>query len=149
MVEPEVAPSDLAEVGSELCVILGRFVRRLRQGHETGELTLSELSVLARLDRWGPLPAGLLAEQERIRPQAMSVIVAALEERGLVTRAADPDDARRFSLSATPAGRELLAGRRSVKARRVAEALEATLTAAERRRLVAALPLLDRVADGL
>ena len=58
MVKPAVAPSDLTEVGSELCVILGRFVRRLRQGHETGELTLSELSVLARLDRGGRFRPG-------------------------------------------------------------------------------------------
>ena len=149
MVDPEGSSGDLAEVGSQLSVVVGRFVRRLRQGHEAGELTLSELSVLSRLDRYGPLPAGVLAEQERITPQAMSVIVGILEERGMVARAPDPGDARRFRLSATAAGRELLAGRRSVKARRVALALEATLTPAERRRLAAALPLLDRVTDGL
>jgi len=149
MVETQHVQGDLAEIGSELCVVVGRFVRRLRQSHEAGDLTLSELSVLSRLDQCGPLPAGVLADQERIRPQAMSVIVGALEERGVVARTPDPDDARRFRLSATPAGRELLAGRRSVKARRVAVALTETLTAAERRCLAAALPLLDRVTDGL
>jgi len=149
MVQTQDVPGDLAEIGSELCVVVGRFVRRLRQGHEAGDLTLSELSVLSRLDRCGPLPAGVLADQERIRPQAMSVIVSVLEERGLVARTPDPDDARRFGLSATPAGRELLAGRRSAKAQRVAVALTETLTAAERRCLVATLPLLDRVTDGL
>jgi DNA-binding MarR family transcriptional regulator len=141
--------ADLAEVASELSVVVGRFVRRLRQLHEAGELTLSELSVLSRLDRWGPLPAGLLAEQERISPQAMSVIVAGLEERDMVARAADPTDARRFRLTVTPAGHELLAGRRSQKAARLSQALVHTLSPEERRRLTAALPLLDRVTDGL
>jgi DNA-binding MarR family transcriptional regulator len=139
----------LSEVASELTVVVGRFVRRVRQLHEQGELTLSELSVLARLDRGGPLSAGLLAEQERVTPQAMSQLVATLEERGMVARAADPGDARRFRLSVTPAARRLLAGRRSTKARQIARALAATLTTAEQRQLAAALPLLDRVTDGL
>jgi DNA-binding MarR family transcriptional regulator len=149
MVDVRTSSGVLSEFASELTVVVGRFVRRVRQLHEEGELTLSELSVLARLDRGGPLPAGQLAEQERVTPQAMSQVVAALEDRGMVARAADPDDARRFRLSVTPAARRLLAGRRSTKARQIARALEATLTPAEQRQLTAALPLLDRVTDGL
>jgi len=96
-----------------LRIVLGRIVRRLRQGHEAGELSLSELSVLSRLERHGSLPAGVLAEQERISPQAMTTILAVLEGRGLATRDADARDGRRVSMSATAAGKKLLAGRRS------------------------------------
>jgi DNA-binding MarR family transcriptional regulator len=141
--------ADLDMVANELRVVLGRVVRRLRRGHEPGEETLSELSVLSRLDRYGTMPAGALAEQERISPQAMTIIIGALEERGLVTRESDTADARRVNLSATAAGRALLAGRRCASARRMADALGATLTDQERGRLVDAIPLLDRLAEGL
>jgi DNA-binding MarR family transcriptional regulator len=144
---------DLTELGNELRVVLGRIVRRLRQsasqGHEATEVTLSELSVLSRLERGGPQNAGTLADQERISPQAMSTIVTTLEQRGLVTRDADVDDGRRTSLSATVAGRTLLAGRRSLTAQRVASALRTGLNSKECEQLVAAIPLLERLAEHL
>jgi DNA-binding MarR family transcriptional regulator len=142
-------PADATQVANELRIVLGRIVRRLRQGHEAGELSLSELSVLARLERHGSLPAGVLAEQERISPQAMTAILAVLEDRGLAARDADARDGRRVSMSVTTAGKTLLAGRRSGNAQRMAQALEEELTAAERQELLAAIPLLERLANRL
>jgi DNA-binding MarR family transcriptional regulator len=142
-------PADLTQVSNQLRIVVGRIVRRLRQGNEAGEVTLSELSVLARLDRCGPLPAGVLAEQESISPQAMSALLAALEQRGLVARDADADDGRRLSIAATTSGERLLAGRRSLNAQRVARALNEALTAAELEQLIAAIPLLEQLADRL
>jgi DNA-binding MarR family transcriptional regulator len=141
--------ADVTQVANELRVVLGRIVRRLRQGHEAGELTLSELSVLSRLERCGSSPAGALAEQERISPQAMTTILAVLEERGLVCRDTDAHDGRRVSMSVTSAGKRLLAGRRSVNAQRMARALDESLTPAERKKLLAAIPLLERLAERL
>jgi DNA-binding MarR family transcriptional regulator len=142
-------PADATQVANDLRIVLGRIVRRLRQGHEAGELSLSELSVLSRLERHGSLPAGLLAEQERISPQAMTAILAVLEDRGLATRDADARDGRRASMSATAVGKKLLAGRRSLNAQRMALALDEALTPAERQELLAAIPLLERLADRL
>jgi DNA-binding MarR family transcriptional regulator len=144
-----VSPDDPALLGSELRVVLGRIVRRLRQDHAEGELTLSEISVLARLDRNGPLPSGALAEQERITPQAMSTILGVLEGRRLVSRCADAADGRRVTLSATPAALTLLAGRRSLTERNLERALREAFTATERRQLVAAVALLERLPDRL
>jgi DNA-binding MarR family transcriptional regulator len=144
-----IVPADATQVANDLRIVLGRIVRRLRQGHEAGELSLSELSVLSRLERHGSLPAGVLAERERISPQAMTTILAVLEDRGLVTRDADARDGRRVSMSATAAGKRLLAGRRSANAQRMATALEDALTPAERQVLVAAIPLLERLANQL
>jgi DNA-binding MarR family transcriptional regulator len=140
--------TELLQAASDLRVALGRVVRRLRQGHVAGEATLSEASVLARLDRDGPATPGCLADQERVRPQAMGVTLAALAERGLVDRGPDPADRRRVVMSVTPAGRRLLADRRSRSALSVAQAL-AAFPPDERERLLAAIPLLDRLADRL
>lgn len=133
----------------ELRVALGRVVRRLRQAHEPGELTLSELSVLARLDRDGPATPGALATGEQIRPQAMGATLAALESRGLVARMPDPHDGRRVLMSVTETAHRLLVDRRSASARRLARALSEEFTAEERRRLAEATPLLERLADRL
>jgi DNA-binding MarR family transcriptional regulator len=136
-------------VAAELRVAVGRIARRLRQGHAVGELTLSEVSVLARLDGEGPATPGLLAEAERVRPQAMGTTLAALERRELVRRSPDAEDGRRVVMTVTAAGRTLLRDRRSESVRRIALAMADALTAAERRRLLAALPLLDRLAERL
>jgi len=134
--------------GSDLRVALGRVVRRLRQGHVLGELRQSEASVLARLDRDGPATPGCLAELERVKPQAMGVTLAGLVERDLVEREPDPSDGRKVVMSVTAAGRKLMTDKRSRTNERVAAALT-QFSPAERDRLLAAIPLLERLAEGL
>jgi DNA-binding MarR family transcriptional regulator len=148
---PEVvlSESELLRAGCDLRVTLGRLVRRLRQAHAPGELTLSEISVLSRLDRDGPATPGALAEGERIRPQAMGATLAVLEQRELVRRASDPSDGRRVLMSVNPEGSRLLVDRRSRSSQRMATALTEGFSAAEQRALVAVIPLLERMADQL
>lgn len=143
------APSDIGRLACDLRIALGRVVRRLRQVHGHGELTFSESSVLSRLDREGSAGPGALAEAEQIRPQAMGATLGGLEERGLVTRSADPQDGRRVLMSLTPRGERALLDRRSLTKQRLAEVLAECFTTAERRRLADAVPLLERLADHL
>lgn len=140
---------DPTEVGAALRLSVGRIARRLRQAHAVGDVTLSEVSVIARLDRDGPDSPGALAELERVRPQAMATTLAALEDRGLVSRRPDAHDGRRVVMTVTEAGRKVLADRRSESVQRLAAVLDGEFTAEERRRLVDALPLLDRLAEEL
>ena len=139
---------DPAEVGAALQLAMGRIVRRLRQRKtDVGGVTLAEGSLLARLDRDGPDSPGSLATLEGARPQAMATTLAALEERGLVSRSQDPDDGRRAVMAITAAGRKVVADRRSVTVRKIADALESEFTAAERKKLHAVVPLLERLAE--
>jgi DNA-binding MarR family transcriptional regulator len=139
------APTAAATLAAELRACLGPLVRRLRQLKPDDELTLSQTSVLARLDREGPATSAELAAGERIRPQSMGAIVAALGEHGLVARAADPTDGRRVIVSLTEAGTQRLRGTREERGRRLTQAIEAELTPDEQARLAAALPLLERI----
>jgi DNA-binding MarR family transcriptional regulator len=141
-------PAELVRAGCDLRVVLGRIVRRLRQGHAAGEVTLSEISVLSRLDRGGPATPGALAEEERVRPQAMGATLAALEQRELVERRAHPGDGRRVVVSVTAAGQQILVDRRSASTQRVTRAL-AALSPAERNQLIATIPLLQTLAERL
>jgi DNA-binding MarR family transcriptional regulator len=138
----------LLQVGTDLRVALGRVVRRLRQGYVDGELTLSERSVLSRLDREGPATPGALANLEHVRPQAMGVLLAELVNRGLVARRPDEQDGRKVLMSVTEAGTVLLTDRRSQTTQQVSAAL-ADFSPAELDTLRAAIPLLDRLADRL
>ncbi|MFJ6216927.1 MarR family winged helix-turn-helix transcriptional regulator [Streptomyces sp. NPDC092296] len=138
-------PSDVAQAAGELRACLGPLVRRLRQVHQDGELTLSQAAVLVRLEREGPATPGALAAGEGIRAQSMSVLASGLRERGLVTRSPDPADRRCVRLSITERGREALCGARQEKAQRLARAISEGLTPAEQEQLIAAIPLLERI----
>lgn len=149
MGESETAASDAERVGAALRLVVGRIARRVRQTHAVGDVTLSEVSVLARLDREGATSPGTLAEQERVRPQAMAATLAGLEERGLVRRRPHAEDGRRAVLTLTGTGRKILLDRRSESTQRLTAVLDEAFTPAERRKLLAVLPLLDRLADRL
>ena len=142
--EPEVG-----QVAAALRVSIGLLLRRLRQVQVEGELTLPESSALVRLDRGGPTTPGELAKLEQISPQSMGATLAALEARGLVERRPDPQDGRRAVLSVTETGRAVLLDKRNARARQLAQALSAGFTPAELRQLMAAAPLLERLAQSI
>ncbi|MEY9855767.1 DNA-binding MarR family transcriptional regulator [Catenulispora sp. GAS73] len=141
--------ADAQELAAELQLVVGRTARSLRQAHAVGYVALSELSVLSRLEREGPDSPGSLAEAERVRPQAMAVTLATLEERGLVSRRQHPGDGRRVVIAVTDAGRTLLVERRSESVRRIAAVLDTEFTPAERDTMLAVLPLMNRLAERL
>jgi DNA-binding MarR family transcriptional regulator len=74
---------DTARLASELRVVLGQLMRRLRAEHR---FPISHGTVLGRLDREGPRSVSDLAAAERVRPQSMAQTVADLEADGLVSR---------------------------------------------------------------
>jgi DNA-binding MarR family transcriptional regulator len=140
---------DVGQVAAALRVSIGLLLRRLRQVQVEGELSLPESSALVRLDRGGPTTPGELAKLEQISPQSMGATLAALEAHGLVERRPDPRDGRRVVLSATEAGRDMLADRRNERTRQLAQALSAGFTPAELSQLMAAAPLLERLAQSI
>lgn len=149
MPTPISTPPTPATTAEDLHLVVGRIARALRQAHTVGDLTHSEASTLARLDRGGPASPGALAEEERVSPQAMATTLGALEAKGYVERRSDPTDGRRAIMSLTKLGAEVRRGRRTESARRLEHGLATALNEAELRRVAAALPLLDRLAAHL
>ena len=143
--EPLADLAGPARIATDLRAALGPLVRRLRQFKPDGELTLSQTSALVRLDRDGPATASELAAREGITPQSMCTIVGRLAERGLVSRAHDPNDGRRIVVSLTAAGHDGLHGARRERARRLTAAISEELTPHEQEQLAAAIPLLERI----
>lgn len=138
---------DLEDAG-RFIVAVGRLRRRLKQLPAVDGIPGPEMTALVRLDRDGPATTSGLAKAEQISPQSMSVAVAALEQRGLVTRAADPADGRRRIVSLTDEGQEAVRHKRAVRAEQVAAAL-GLLSPRELDALREATPVLERLADVL
>ena len=142
----EPLPLEVSRTAGELRALLGRLARRLRQTSVVGEMTLSQASVLSLLEREGPATSGILATKERISPQSMGTILVSLEALGLVSRTPDPTDRRRLVISLTEAGLQVIHGARRQKEERLAQALANYFTNEEQQVLMAALPLLERLA---
>jgi DNA-binding MarR family transcriptional regulator len=133
-----------AELASELRVVLGRLMRRLRAHHR--HFGLTQAAVLGRLDRCGPQSIGELASAERVRPQSMSQTLGDLEADGFIERRADETDGRRTLIALTDEGRAALLEERALREGWLASSIE-TLTPADRALLVDAVSVLDRLSE--
>lgn len=142
----ETLSPEVTRAASDLRALVGRLTRRLRQTSVVGEMTLSQASVLSLLEREGPATPGILAMKERISPQSMGTILISLEALGLVSRTPDPNDGRCLVISLTEAGLQAVHGARRQREERLARALADHFTAQEQQVLIAALPLLERLA---
>jgi DNA-binding MarR family transcriptional regulator len=140
---------DVNDVAGALQVSISLLRRRLRQAPVEGELTAPETSALARLDRGGPATSAALARREQISPQSMGATLGVLEARGLVERRPDPGDGRQVIISLTEAGLEVLRSRRGARTEQLAKALSAGFTRPELEQLMAAAPLIERLAQSI
>jgi DNA-binding MarR family transcriptional regulator len=137
------AATDLASTASELRIVLGQLVRRLRADNA---LPTSHLAVLSRLDRLGPQTASGLAAAEHMRPQSMAQTVAELQKEGLVERRPDSVDRRQILVELTQGGRDVLDDGRRRREDWLSKAI-AELTPAEQQVLLNAVDLLRRLAE--
>jgi DNA-binding MarR family transcriptional regulator len=133
---------DLTRSASELRIVLGQLIRRLRAEHS---FSLSQGVVLARLDREGPQTTSALATAERLRPQSMAQTVAELQVAGLVSRRPHPIDRRQVLIELTDEGRRTLAADRRRREGWLAQAMAEELTPDEQETLIRAVPLLRRL----
>ena len=140
---PTAADTALA---SALRLSVLRLARRLRAERADTDLTLSQLSALATLERHGALTPGELAAHERVRPPSMTRLVASLEEAGLVGRAAHATDRRQVVLTVLEPGAALLREDRRRRDAWLSRQLR-DLPAEDLALLRAAAPVLARLAD--
>jgi DNA-binding MarR family transcriptional regulator len=146
MSTPQQTRSD-AGLASALRISVSRLARRLRaerlaKGLEPG-LSDTQLAALAALERHAAMTPGELAEHEKVQPPSMTRVIAALEERGLVTRGPHATDRRQVVLTVTEPGRAVVQQLREAwLAKRLRE-----LTPQERATLRAAAPILEKLSQ--
>lgn len=140
---PDTATTGMDVARFRLAIV--RLARKQRQQAGTG-LTPSLQSALAMIDVRGPLTLGELAAVEQISPPTITRIVSKLEEIGLVTRAADPDDGRITRVDVTADGHQQLADSRGRRDVWLSERLD-DLAPDDLAALVAAIEPLERLLE--
>ncbi len=134
-------------LAGDLRVVAGQLKRRLREQASLGDLTLSQVSVLRRLESEGPVTVTTLARAEGMRPQSMGATISTLQAAGFVSSAADPSDGRQTLWSLTPACRTWIKAGRAAREDWLFRRLQQKLTPTEQAQLAQAMELLKRVVD--
>jgi DNA-binding MarR family transcriptional regulator len=134
-----------ADLPARLRLVVTRLARQLRQ-RAVVDLTPSQISALATIERAGPVTLGELAALERVQPPSVTVVVTRLEEKGLVVRRQDPQDRRVVRVETTKDGRRLLARSRSRKDAELDRRLR-LLSDEERATLASAAAILERLVE--
>lgn len=120
--------STVDAVGDLVEAMLGFHRALRRRGDEWGEtiegLSRTDVVTLGLLGSHGPSRPGRLAELLACDRSVVSRRLAVLDQAGLVTRAADPQDRRAELVDLSPLGRTRLAGVRRLLAAQLAERLD-------------------------
>ena len=138
---------NVSEVASAIRRSVVRLVRRLRLERADEALSLFKLSILGILYWKGPVTATDLATRESIRPQSLTRLLASLEKRGFVSRQPDGKDRRRLLISLTAEGKKALLADIRRKEGWLNKEMQRVLSPNERRLLLQAFRLLDRLTE--
>ena len=134
------------QLAAELRVSLMRAVRRLRAEKSDEGVTDAQFSVLALLDREGPMSPRVLAARERVQPPTMTRTLGSLLDAVLVERTGSLDDRRQAIITLTNRGRETVQATRLRRNVWLAGQLT-QLSLKERDVLASASTILRRIAD--
>ena len=137
------------ETAAELSMAMTRLRARLRRESAPDEMpwTWSQLTTLGRVVEEGPTTTSALAEAEHVRRQSMAETLAVLRAHGLIVADPDPSDGRKTLISATPVGRELMAGIPAARTAWLTAALRSELQPEEQQMLLKAAAIMNRLAD--
>ena len=128
-----------------LLTAMGQLVRRLRAEANSGELSWSQIAIMARLEP-GPMTTADLARAESMKPQSMGAALAQMEEEGLVKRQAHPTDGRQILFALTAAGLEGRYKSRLIKREWLLAAI-AKLDKTEQQKLFSAVDVIRHLAE--
>jgi DNA-binding MarR family transcriptional regulator len=120
--------------------LASRWIERLLASHEP-PLTLAQFLALRAVEAEA-VTAGELARRAGVSGAAVSQLVGALEDGGLIERAREPNDRRRYTLALAPTGSSVLHS----ATRLVHTGLETLLAELPRHEVDQLARLLERVA---
>lgn len=143
--------NETADLARDLRLAVGRVARRVRRIYLDGGEGLSflELAVLNRLGTSGPTSPGALAGDEGVTSAAVAATLTRLESQQLISRSRATEDGRRVVVLITETGQRVLRRGEAATLGRIQEVLTGQFSAADRDRLAAAIPLLEKVANEL
>jgi len=138
---------EVTRLAGEVRTEVNRLAYHLRRPATRSGITPTRLTAMSALTRYPDgVRQGELAELMNISAPSMTRLVEILEEAGWVERRRDPEDQRCVLLVLSAVGNKTLDTLREESATGLSEGL-ADLSAEERAALVAAVPVLRKLAD--
>ena len=134
-------------LAAELRATLGKLKRKLREHGGRSDLTPSQVSVILRLEKDGPITVSSLARAEGMRPQSMSAIITSLLDAGLVSGSPDPNDARQTLMSLSRKCQKFLKEGRAARQDWLTTTIQEKLSVEDQEKLAAVLELLARLVE--
>ncbi|MFD0397459.1 MarR family winged helix-turn-helix transcriptional regulator [Kitasatospora sp. NPDC127121] len=144
--EAEAEAGLSAEAVVRLRLAIGRLNRQMARASGGQDLTVAQLSALARVEVHGPLRLGELAAREGVAVPSVLRTIAPLTADGLIAKTPDPLDGRSQLLELTPAGLAAITRIRRERSALLARR-SARLTPQQCRQLESAVPLLELLLD--
>ena len=138
---------DVLALAADIRVGFGKLKRRLREEGGSAEVTPSQASALAQLEKLGPSTVTELATAEGVRPQSMGATIASLEATGFIVGTPDPADGRRTILSLSPAAVEKFSANRTAREGWLFQAIQQNLDAQEQRDLARGFAVLAKLVE--
>jgi DNA-binding MarR family transcriptional regulator len=142
-------PPGTIKLAGELLATVARIRRTIRRRAERpvlfSKLTGSQLELIRAVQRQPGTSVAEAAVQLRLAPNTVSTLVRELTAAGLLVREADPADRRVARLDLDPAVREEVDAWSDLRTVVLGRAVD-RLPARDRRRLDAAIPVLERLA---
>ena len=136
------------QLASELRTVVTRLIKKLRKESVTGQqLSLTERSVIALLNREKTLLPSELASMEKITNQSMSQILNNLLELGYIIRTPSETDKRKVLISLTREGENTLLQIRHERDEWLARAISEKCTNEDEALLGKAIGILTRLVD--
>jgi len=123
-----------------------RLARRLRAERPGQPLSASKLALMGWLRRGDGMTPTDIATAERIRPQSLTRLLAALAADGLIRRHAGETDRRQVVIELTQAGLDALDRDMKERDSWLAKAMEQVLSPTEQAMLLLAAQLMERLA---
>jgi DNA-binding MarR family transcriptional regulator len=125
------------------------LARRLRPSLQGDGISAAKLSVIGQLYRAGPMTPTELSTREGVKLPSLTRLVAELQADGWIDRKAHASDGRRSLLGLTALGRKRLVVAAQASDAPLADAIANTVNAEERRVLIRACALLERIGEAL
>ncbi len=143
---PAVREAEPESASHSIVTAVLRLGRRLRAERPASSVSLSQLGILATLNRLGAMPAARLADHERLQPQSLTRLIAEMQDAGLIVRRRGAADRRTLSIELTRKGRSALAHDIGARREWLERAMAAALSPAEQAVLRLSAELMLKVA---
>ena len=134
------------KLATALRTVISKMVRKLRKHmKDVDSLSISEIDTLSFLYQNDQLSPSELADMNKIKGQSMSDVLTHLQELGMIDKKKSTTDKRKFIVSLTVYGRQVVEQTRYEREKWLSGAIKQQLSSKEKKLLEEAIGFIERL----